>query len=62
MNAANFVTFYTYMLRENVIRFQRELLADFKLATGIKKLELHMVKIWSLMYTKVLLSKLQHTF
>ena len=31
------MTFYTYMLRENVIRFQRELLADFKLAPGIKK-------------------------
>ena len=37
MNADSFITFYTYILRENVIRFQRELLADFKLAPGIKK-------------------------
>ena len=36
MNASSFITFVTYMLRQNVIRFYKEVYVAFKLAPGIK--------------------------
>ena len=37
MNASSFITFYTYMLRQNGIRFYKGLYVTFKLAPDIKK-------------------------
>ena len=37
MNASSFITFLTYMLRQNVIRFYKGLYVAFKLATDLKK-------------------------
>ena len=37
MNASSFITFFTYMLRQNVIPFLRELFVAFKMAPNIKK-------------------------
>ena len=37
MNASSFLTFFTYMLRQNVIPFWKELFAAFKMAPNIKK-------------------------
>ena len=37
MNASSFVTFFTYMLRQNVIPFWKEIFAAFKIAPNIKK-------------------------
>ena len=41
MNATSFITFFTYRLRYNVIRFNKELFAALKLAPGIKKTIIH---------------------
>ena len=37
MNASSFITFVTYMLRQNGIRFYKELYVTFKLAPDLKK-------------------------
>ena len=37
MNASSFITFFTYMLRQNVIPFWIELFVAFKMAPNIKK-------------------------
>ena len=37
MNASSFITFGTYMLRQNGIRFYKGLYATFKLAPDLKK-------------------------
>ena len=37
MNAGSFITFVTYMLRQNGIRFYKGLYVIFKLAPGLKK-------------------------
>ena len=37
MNASSFITFFTYMLRQNVILFLKELFVAFKMAPNIKK-------------------------
>ena len=37
MNASNFITFFTDMLRQNGKRFYKELNVTFKLAPEIKK-------------------------
>ena len=36
MNASSFITFFTYMLRQNIIPFWKELFVAFKLAPTIK--------------------------
>ena len=41
MNASSFITFFTYMLRQNVIAFWKELFVVFKLAPNIKKHSLY---------------------
>ena len=37
MNASSFITFFTYMLRQNVIPFWKELFLAFQMAPNIKK-------------------------
>ena len=37
MNASSFITFVTYMLRQNSKRFYKELYVTFKLAPDLKK-------------------------
>ena len=37
MNASSFITFVTYMLRQNGIRFYKGLYVPFKLAPDLKK-------------------------
>ena len=37
MNASSFVTFFTYMLRQNGKRFYKRLYVTFKLALDLKK-------------------------
>ena len=37
MNASSFITFITYMLRQNGIRFYKGLYVTFKLAQDLKK-------------------------
>ena len=37
MNASSFITFFTYMLRQNVIPFWKDLFVAFKMASNIKK-------------------------
>ena len=37
MNASSFITFFTYMLRQNCIPFWKELFITFKMAPNIKK-------------------------
>ena len=37
MNASSFITFVTYMLRQNGIRFHKELYVSFKLAPDLKQ-------------------------
>ena len=37
MNASSFITFFTYMLRQNVIPFWKALFVVFKMAPNIKK-------------------------
>ena len=37
MNASSFITFFTYMLRQNGKRFYKELYFIFKLASDVKK-------------------------
>ena len=39
MNASSFVTFVTYMLRQNGIRFYKGLYVTFKLAPNLKKIK-----------------------
>ena len=41
MNASSFITFFKYMLRQNVISFQKELFAAIKMAPNIKKHSLY---------------------
>ena len=41
MNASSFITFFTYMLRQNVIPFWKELFVAFKMAPNIKKNSLY---------------------
>ena len=41
MNASSFITFFTYMLRQNVIPFWKELFVAFKMAPNIKKHSLY---------------------
>ena len=44
MNASSFITFFTCMLRQNVIPFRKELLVTFKMAPNIKQ---HSLYFWS---------------
>ena len=37
MNASSCITFFTYMLRQNVVPFWKELFVAFKMAPNIKK-------------------------
>ena len=37
MNASSFITFFTFMLRQNGIRFYKGLYVTFKLAPDLKK-------------------------
>ena len=37
MNASSFITFFTYMLRQNVVPFWKELFVAFEMAPNIKK-------------------------
>ena len=41
MNASSFITFFTYMLRQNVIPFWKELFVAFKMVPNIKKHSLY---------------------
>ena len=41
MNASSFITFFTYMLRQNVIHFGKEQYVAFKIAPNIKKHSLY---------------------
>ena len=41
MNASSFITFFIYMLRQNVIPFWKELFVAFKMAPNIKKHSLY---------------------
>ena len=41
MDASSFITFFTYMLRQNVITFWKELFVFFKMAPNIKKHSLY---------------------
>ena len=42
MNASRFITFYTYMLRQNGKRFYKGLNVSFKLAPDLKKNTVHL--------------------
>ena len=67
MNASSFITFFTYMLRQNVIPFWKELFVAFKMASNIKKHSLYFSS-YKLLYKghscilKCFLSKLHYTF
>ena len=37
MNATRYITFFTYMLQQNGIRFNKELYATFKMTKDIKR-------------------------
>ena len=41
MNASSFITFFTYMLRQNAIPFWKDLFVAFKMIPNIKKLSLY---------------------
>ena len=41
VNASSFMTFFTYVLRQNVIPFWKELFVAFKMAPNIKKHSLY---------------------
>ena len=41
MNASSFITFFTYMLQQNVIPFWKELFIAFQMAPNIKKHSLY---------------------
>ena len=41
MNASSFITFFTFMLRQNVIPFWKELFVAFKMTPNIKKRSLY---------------------
>ena len=41
MNANSFISFVTYMLQQNGIRFYKELYVTFKLAPDLKKNTVH---------------------
>ena len=41
MNASSFITFFTYMLRQNAIPFWKELFVAFKMIPNIKKHSLY---------------------
>ena len=67
MNASGFITFFTYMLRQNVIPFWKELFVAFKMAPNIKKHSLYFSSYRRLYkdhscILKSFLSKLQCTF
>ena len=42
MNASSFITFFTYMLRQNYQRFYKGLYVTFKLAPDLKKITPHL--------------------
>ena len=42
MNASSFITFFTYMLRQNVIPLWKELFVSFKMAPIIKEDSLYL--------------------
>ena len=67
MNASSFITFFTYMLRQNVIPFWKELVVAFKMAPNIKKHSLYFSSYrplykWHYCILKFFWSKLQCTF
>ena len=43
MNASSFITFFTYMLRQNGKRFYKGLYVIFKLAPDLKKNTVHLL-------------------
>ena len=58
MNASSFITFSTYMLRQNVIPFWKELFVVFKIAPNIKKRSLYFSSYRRLYYTEVFLKQI----
>ena len=67
MNASSFITFFTYMLRQNVIPVLKELFVAFKMAPNIRKHLLYFSSYRPLYKSrsnilKFFWSKLQHTF
>ena len=48
MNASSFITFITYMLRQNSIRFYKGLYVTFKLAPALKKNTVYLLSYSSL--------------
>ena len=67
MNASSFITFFTYMLRQNVIPFWKELFLAFQMAPNIKKHTLFFSRYRPLYkgrssILKFFWIKLQHTF
>ena len=48
MNTSNFITFFTYMLRQNSILFCKELFVAFKMTPPIKKHSLYFSSCWRL--------------
>ena len=67
MNASSFKTFFTYMLRQNVIPFWKELFLAFQMAPNIKKHSLFFSSYRPLYkgrssILKFFWIKLQHTF
>ena len=67
MNASSFITFFTYMLRQNIIPFWKELFLAFKMAPNMKKQSLYFSSYRPLFkghscILKFFWSKLQCTF
>ena len=58
MNASSFITFFTYMLRQNAIHFWTELLVAFKMALNIKKRSLYVSSYRRFLYTEVCLKQI----
>ena len=63
MVASRFITFFTYMLRQNVIPFRKEQFVTFKMAPNIKKLTLYISELKTLikkpfLYTEVFLKQI----
>ena len=64
MNASSFITFLTYMLRQNVIPFWKELFRAFKMTPNIKETltifsELQTLIQRSFLYTEVCLKQIE---
>ena len=63
MNASSFITFFTYMLRQNGIPFWKELFVAFKMVPKIKKHTLYFCRVTypyirPFLYTEVFLKQI----